>query len=61
MTRRKKNFPEADELDQHPLANDLAETLKRVGPHNYGKATARKFAPGGPYAPRAPRRRTAIT
>lgn len=51
-----------DEAGPHALPQDLARTLEKVGPKQYGYATARKFAPGGEYAkPRRTKQRTALT
>ena len=42
----------------HP---ELQDALDRVGPTNYGLATARQFRPGGKFNPKARRQRYAIT
>jgi len=43
------------------LQEDLQEALVTVGVHQYAKATARLFAPGGKYNRGAKKQRYAIT
>jgi len=64
--KRAKHHPETPEeeaaVPRDQLPEDLQATLDKVGPRNYGHATARKFAPGGAYsAARRKKQRFALT
>lgn len=61
MRRQDRKMREPDPTHGHVLSGELQDVLKEVGPHNYGRATARQFAPGGDYNPKPKRRRYAIT
>lgn len=57
--------PEDSTDDHQPrdaLPLDLQDALAKVGPNQYGFATARKFAPGGEYsAEKKKKQRFALT
>ena len=56
----KPKKPDEDE-DPRGLQPELQRTLERVGKAGYARATAPDFAPGGKFAPRKRRQRTAPT
>lgn len=60
MKAKQKQSP-PPEPHSHGLVPELAKTLKQVGQHHYGLATAREFVPGGTYNRTATRTRYAKT
>lgn len=47
--------------DPRGLQPELQATLERVGKNGYARATAAEFAPGGKFAAKKRRQRTALT
>jgi hypothetical protein len=57
---RPPNETNAEE-DPRGLQPELQATLERVGKNGYARATAAEFAPGGKFAAKKRRQRTALT